>query len=337
MSDMATLLRVRDELVQRSSFLLTSHARPDGDSIGSQLALAAALRLMGKRVRIVNRDAPPEPFLALPGVDRIEVAPRLETQPNETFDALVVMECSDLARPGVAGLEGYFTINIDHHPGNAMYGAVNWFDGTAAACGEQVADVIDALDIPWTVEIATHIYLAILTDTGSFRHSHITARTFEACRRVAEAGVDPAAIARLVYEQSSVGKLKLIGALLDGMEVTVDGRLAILMLDDGLMARTGATSYDTDGVINMPLMAAGIEAVALVRAEAGGQVRVSLRSKGDLDVRLVAAQFGGGGHRNASGFTVQGDGETVRRQLTERLLGVLGPVTSDALPVTSQE
>jgi phosphoesterase RecJ-like protein len=315
MSDTATLLRIRDEIRSRSSFLLTSHARPDGDSIGSQLAMAAALRRLGKTVRIVNRDRPPEPFYALPGVDRIEVAPRVDGHD----DALIVMECSDLARPGVAGLEGRFTINIDHHPGNTMYGAVNWFDETAAACAELVADLIDALEVSWDAEIASHIYLAILTDTGSFRHSTITARTFEACRRVAEAGVDPAAIARLVYEQSTVGKLKLIGALLDAMEVSPDGQLAILSLDDELMARTGATSYDTDGVINMPLMAAAVQAVALLRAESDGQVRVSLRSKGALDVRLVAAQFGGGGHRNASGFTVNGDPSVVRRQIIERL------------------
>jgi phosphoesterase RecJ-like protein len=280
---------------------------------------------MGKKVRVVNRDPPPAPFLALPGVDRIEVAPRAEG----TFDALVVMECSDLARPGVAGLEGRFTINIDHHPGNAMYGDVNWFDESAAACGELVADVIDTLDIPWTVEIASHVYLAILTDTGSFRHSHITARTFEACRRVAEAGVDPAAVARLVYEQSGVGKLKLIGALLDGMEVSADGRLAILTLDDALMDRTGATPDDTDGVINMPLMAAPVQVVALVRGERDGQVRVSLRSKGDLDVRLVAAEFGGGGHRNASGFTVTGDSSAVRRKLGERLEAALANGNTD--------
>ncbi len=319
MSDTATLLRIRDEIRARSSFLLTSHARPDGDSIGSQLAMAAALRRLGKTVRIVNRDRPPEPFFSLPGVDRIEVA----TRQDGDYDALIVMECSDLARPGVAGLEGYFTINIDHHPGNAMYGAVNWFDEAAAACGELVADLIDALEVSWDTEIASHIYLAILTDTGSFRHSTITARTFEACRRVAEAGVDPAAIARLVYEQSTIGKLKLIGALLDTMDVSADGRLAILTLDDELMARTGATSYDTDGLINMPLMASAVQAVALVRAEADGLVRVSLRSKGDLDVRLVAAQFGGGGHRNASGFSVTADPATVRQQLTERLQAVL--------------
>ena len=316
---MDLLLQIRDAIRARSTFLLTSHARPDGDSIGSQVALAAALRALGKRVRMVNRDRPPSSFLALPGVAEIEIAERVAGD----FDALVVLECSDLSRPGVAGLEGFYTINIDHHPGNAMYGAINWFDGGASACGEQVADVVDALGVPWSVEIASALYLAILTDTGGFRHSHISARTFEACRRAAEAGVDAAALARVVYEQSTTGKLKLIGALLDGMEVSADGRLAVLSLDDTLFARTGATPEDTDGLINMPLMAQDIQAVALIRAEANGDVRVSLRSKGATDVRLVAAEFGGGGHTNASGFTRRADAAAVRREVVERLARAL--------------
>jgi len=322
---MDLLAQIRDAIRARSTFLLTSHARPDGDSIGSQVALAAALRALGKQVRMVNRDRPPSAFLALPGVADIEIAERVEG----AFDALVVLECSDLSRPGVAGLEGYYTINIDHHPGNAMYGAINWFDGHASACGEQVADVVDALGVPWSVEIASALYLAILTDTGGFRHSHISARTFEACRRAAEAGVDAAALARVVYEQSSIGKLKLIGALLDGMEITADGRVAVMALDDPLFARTGATAEDTDGLINMPLMASEIQAVALIRAETNGDVRVSLRSKGATDVRLVAAEFGGGGHTNASGFTRRGDAAAVRRDVLDRLsraLAVAAPV-----------
>jgi phosphoesterase RecJ-like protein len=205
-----------------------------------------------------------------------------------------------------------------------MYGAINWFDGKASACGEQVAAVIDALGVTWTSEIGAAIYLAILTDTGGFRHSHITGRTFEWCRRATEAGVDAAALARLVYEQSSIGKLKLIGAILDQMQVTADGKLAVLNLDDALLARTGATPEDTDGLINMPLMAAGIQAVVLVRGESNGEVRVSLRSKGATDVRLVAAEFGGGGHSNASGFTRRGDPAEVRRDVVERLARVLG-------------
>ena len=299
----------------RSRFLLTSHARPDGDSIGSQVALAAALRALGKSVRIVNRDVPPSAFAGLPGVEHLEIADSVSGE----FDALVVLECSDLSRPGVSGLGGRFTLNIDHHPGNAGYGDICWFDASAAACGEQVADVIDELGVSWTFEIATHLYLAILTDTGSFRHSHITARTFEICRRAAEAGVDAAALARCVYEHSSLGKLRLIGALLDGMQVIAGGRLAVLALDEVLLARTGASAEDTDGLINMPLMASTIHAVALVRAEAGGVVRVSLRSKGDLDVRLVASEFGGGGHKNASGFTTHGTADEVSASVSRAL------------------
>ena len=129
------------------------------------------------------------------------------------------MECSDLTRTGVAGLDGRFIINIDHHVGNRMYGAVNWFDESAAACGEMVFDLIRALGVPLTPEIATHIYLAILTDTGSFHHSNITPRTFDICRQTVEAGVNPAAMARRVFDSNSFGKLKLIGALLDSMEL----------------------------------------------------------------------------------------------------------------------
>jgi phosphoesterase RecJ-like protein len=311
---MVELRRIRDELMRRSRFLITSHARPDGDSIGSQVAMAAALRALGKSVRLINRDAPPPAYLAFPGVGAIEVADRVDDAAS--FDAAIVMECSDLARPGVAGLDRFFLVNIDHHAGNTLYGAVNWFDESAAACGEMVADVIDVLDVPWTREIGTALYLAILTDTGSFRHGSMTARTFEVCRRAIDAGVDPVFLAQTVFDSSSIGKLRLIGALLAGMRIESGGRLAVLELSDALLAQTGTTVYDTDGIINMPFMANEIQAVALVRAEGTPQqVRVSLRSKGDVDVRTIAGHFGGGGHRNASGFTVGGDPAQVRDQV----------------------
>lgn len=316
---MDTLRRISEELTRRSRFLITSHARPDGDSIGSQVAIAAALRGMGKTVRMVNRDAPPPAYLIFPGVSEIEVAARAEGD----YDAVIVLECSDLSRPGVAGLDQYFVINVDHHAGNAMYGAINWFDESASACGEMVADIIDVLDRPWTREIGTALYLTILTDTGSFRHSNITSRTFEVCRRSIDAGADAVSIARTVFDSSGVGKLKLIGAVLDAMRIEAGGRMAVMELNDELLAETGTTVYDTDGVINMPFMASAIQAVALVRKEGASQVRVSLRSKGDLDVREIAGLYGGGGHRNASGFTIEGDAAAVRDQLITRLTQAL--------------
>ena len=251
--------------MRRHRFVVASHARPDGDSIGSQMAITYALRALGKQVRVVNKDAAPQHYFAFPGVGAIEIADSVEGQ----FDAAIVMECSDVRRTEVAGLERYFLINIDHHIGNTAYGDLNWFDETAAACGEMVMDLIDALGVALSPEIATHVYLAILTDTGSFHHSSISARTFEICRRAVEAGVDPAAMARSVFDSSSFGKLKLIGALLASMKIEADGRLAILYLDDAMLEAAGSTINDTEGLINLPLTAREIKAVVFFKAVNG--------------------------------------------------------------------
>jgi bifunctional oligoribonuclease and PAP phosphatase NrnA len=306
---------IRDAILQRQRFVLTSHARPDGDSIGSQLAMAFALDALGREVRIINADPPPDHYRDFPGVDRIEIASRADVD----ADAVIVMECSDLRRTGVEGLDGHFIINIDHHAGNGMYGAVNWFDESAAACGEMVFDVIQALGVPFGPQIATHIYLAILTDTGAFHHSNITPRTFEICRRAVEAGVNPAIMARRVFDSNSFGKLKLIGALLDSMELLVGGRLAVLSIDDAMLKACGCTHNDTEGVINLPLTAREIQAVVFFKATEDGGIRVSMRSKYDVDVRLVASAYGGGGHKNAAGFNVHGPLADVRAGIIDRI------------------
>src|SRR5262249_15020632 len=153
---------------------------------------------------VINRDPPPAPLTAFPGVSGIEIAERVEG----AFDAAIIMECGELARTGLEGLERYFVINIDHHPGNSEYGQINWFNASAAACGEMVFDLIGALGVPLSREIATHIYLAILTDTGSFHYSNISPRTFDICRAALEAGVDPVLVARNVYDSNNMGRLK---------------------------------------------------------------------------------------------------------------------------------
>jgi bifunctional oligoribonuclease and PAP phosphatase NrnA len=311
--------RICDEVLRRRRFLLTSHARPDGDSIGSQLAMAFALDALGKTVRIVNADPAPEHYQDFPGMDRIEIA----TQVSADVEAVIVMECSDLSRTGVSGLEGEYLINIDHHAGNKLYGVVNWHDESAAACGEMVFDVIRELGVPLTPEIATHIYLAILTDTGSFHHSNITPRTFDICRQAVEAGVNPAAMARRVFDSNSFGKLKLIGALLDSMQLADAGRLAILYMDEAMLAACGCTHNDTEGLINLPLTAREIQAVVFFKLGPDGDVRVSMRSKYDVDVRAVAGQFGGGGHKNAAGFSVTEHLEQVRPRIIQLLVDAI--------------
>jgi bifunctional oligoribonuclease and PAP phosphatase NrnA len=304
-----SIIKIRDAILARNRFLISSHARPDGDSIGSQLAMAYALEALGKDVRIVNADPAPEHYMDFPGVDRIEVARGVA---ETDADALIVMESGDLTRTGVSGLEGRFTINIDHHQGNTHYGTLNWVDESAAACGEMVFDLVEALGVPLTIEIATHVYLAILTDTGSFHYSNITPKTFDISRRTVEAGVNPAAMARRVFDQNSFGKLKLIGALLAEMDLLDGGRLAAMYLNDDIMNATGTTYNDTEGLINLPLTAREIQAVVFFKLGADGDIHVSMRSKYDVDVRGVAARHGGGGHKNAAGFKVKGPLAAVR-------------------------
>jgi bifunctional oligoribonuclease and PAP phosphatase NrnA len=325
------LAEICEEIQARKRFLLTSHARPDGDSLGSQLAMAFALDALGKQVRIFNADAAPEHYFEFPGMDRIEIV--AEVPADVEADAVIVMECGDLTRTGVHGFDGRFIINIDHHVGNRMYGAVNWFDESAAACGEMVFDVIRGLGVPLTPEIATHIYLAILTDTGSFHHSNITPRTFDICRQAVEAGVNPAAMARRVFDSNSFGKLKLIGALLDRMELLDQGRLAVLYLDDAMLEASGCTHNDTEGLINLPLTARDIQAVVFFKVAGDGTVRVSMRSKYDVDVRLVANAFGGGGHKNAAGFTVGGPLSEVRAGILDRVVAAISQGLQTRPPV----
>ena len=315
MSNGNELAQIVDAIKQRQRFVVSSHSRPDGDSIGSQLAFAYAARALGKDVTLVNRDAAPPPLMAFPGVPTIQIADAV----SGDFDAAVIMECGDIARPGVAGLERYFLINIDHHPGNTGYGAINWFDESAAACGEMVFDLINALGVPMTIEIATHIYLAILTDTGSFHYSSISPRTFDICRQLLEAGVDPVGVARSVYDSSNMGRLKLFGAVLSAMQIDPSGRIAIVYLDHEMAHAAGGTYDDTVGLINLPLTVKEIQSVVFFKQNEGNSYRVSMRSKGDIDIGTVAVQHGGGGHKNAAGCSVDGPIDVLRKQFVEEI------------------
>jgi phosphoesterase RecJ-like protein len=317
--------QIVDALRTRQRFVLSSHSRPDGDSIGSQLAMAYALRALGKEVAVVNSDPAPGPLMAFPGVQAITIADHAEAG----FDAAIIMECGDLARTGVKGLDRFFVINIDHHPGNTGFGQINWFDPRAAACGEMVFDLVRGLGVPLTREIATHIYLAILTDTGSFHYSNISPRTFDICRETIEAGVDPVSIARNVYDSNNMGRLKLFGSVLSAMQIDAGGRIAIVYLDHEMARAAGGTYDDTEGLINLPLTVKEIQTVVFFKQVEGDAYRVSLRSKDDIDIGAIAKEFGGGGHKNAAGCTVTGAIDALQKLFIEKL-----EVAIDGRPVS---
>lgn len=315
-TDAGTLAQAAREILKRQRFVMTSHVRPDGDAIGSQLAMAYALRHLGKQVRIVNRDAAPPPLSSFPGVADIEIAERVD----DPGDAVIVMESGDLSRTGVAGLERGFIINIDHHVGNTMFGAVNWFDVSAAACGEMVFDLVRELGVPLTYEIALHVYVAILTDTGSFHYSNITPRTFDISRQCVEAGVKPPDVARSIFDNNSLGRLTLFGAVLSRMQLDDTGRVATLAVDQQLAADSGGTYEDTEGLINLPLTVKDIQAVVFFKEIGPGDWRVSMRSKGNVDINAVAREFGGGGHKNASGCSAVGRLEDLKPIFQQKII-----------------
>jgi phosphoesterase RecJ-like protein len=315
MSNTVEIQRIVEAIQRRERFVISSHSRPDGDSIGSQLAMAYALRALGKHVRIVNKDPAPGPLMAFPGVASIEIADGVTGE----FDAAIIMECGDLARTGVSGLERFFVINIDHHPGNTEYGQINWFDPSASACGEMVFDIVKALGAPLTLEVATHVYLAILTDTGSFHYSGISARTFEICKQTLEAGVDAVEVARNVYDSNNMGRLKLFGSVLSAMQIDKSGRIAIVYLDHEMAREAGGTYEDTEGLINLPLTVKEILAVVFFKQLEGEEYRVSLRSKGDIDIGSLAKEFKGGGHKNAAGCTVSGPIDALQKTFIEKI------------------
>jgi len=310
------------ELLRRARrVLLTSHAAPDGDAIGSELALAELAEQLGAAARIVNRDPHPAQLDFLPGVARIAVQPTLPA--GDPFDLVVVLECPGLDRPGLAGLERFPILNIDHHLANERYGTVNYVDEDAPAVGEMVLRLAESAGATVTADMATSLYVALVTDTGDFRYSNATPRAFAAAARLVAAGAAPHRIAEALWEQVPARVVRLQAAVLETLELLADGRIAVIACDAAMLERTGAFKQDTENLINIPRAIAGVQVAVFLKALAPGEVKVSLRSRGALDVQRVARSFGGGGHTNAAGCTVPGTLPEVRARLLAALVPLL--------------
>jgi bifunctional oligoribonuclease and PAP phosphatase NrnA len=304
-----------DAIRRGHRFVVASHQRPDGDAIGSAMAMALALRAMGKHATVVTDGIPPVFLQPFPDVAGIQITPEV----TDAFDAALIMECSELSRTGVKGLDRSPVMNIDHHPGNQAYGAVNWVDESAAACGEMAFTLIEALGTPLTKDIATHIYLAVLTDTGSFHFSHLSPRTYEIARRCVEAGADPQWIAQTHYDSNSLARVRIFGAVMNGMVIVDEGRVALLSITRQTMDDLRGTNDDLEGLINFPLTVKDIEAVAFFKEVGDGDWRVSLRSKGNVDIGAIARANSGGGHTNAAGCSARGALDDVNKQFAQLL------------------
>lgn len=309
---------------QGNRFLLTSHVSPDGDSIGSSLGLARILRNMGKGAVIWCRDQVPGVYQNLPGSERIHTGEEPPAGYPERFNGIVVLECPSLDRTGVeAHLVDLPILNIDHHLGNQHYGQVNWVDTAAPSVGEMVYRLSRSLNANIDEETADLLYLTIVTDTGGFRFSNATDAAFEACAQLVREGARPERVSRWLYENRSEAMLRLLAEVLQTIELHGDGRVATAVVTDEMMKRAGAEASDTEGLVNYPRTIAGVQAVALVRERPDGKAKVSLRSRGEVDVEKVARQYGGGGHKNAAGFEAEGAIAAVRQEAVQALQGAL--------------
>jgi bifunctional oligoribonuclease and PAP phosphatase NrnA len=303
------LSQVVELIENKQSFGITTHIKPDGDGVGSSLGLCWLLRSLGKTAEVIVRGDIPIAYKSLPGADEIRDVENIDKK----YDAIFVIECSDLERPGIKGLGDELTVNIDHHATSEHFGSINWIDPTASAVGEMIYNLCKAIGGRVTREIAECVYMALVTDTGSFHFSNTTDRTLKVASELVKAGVKPAEISEAVYNNYPWSRIELMRQVLD--TVKRSGEIATLRQTLAMREEAGAVDGDNNGFVNIPLAARDILAVVYMREVAPENYRVSLRSKGDINVARVAERFGGGGHRNAAGLRLEGDWDEKEREL----------------------
>lgn len=316
--DLSAICRV---LREKERFLVACHENPEGDAIGSELALALALRRMGKTATVLNADPVPGNLLFLPGAGTV-----VFEEDGSKYDVAVVVDCGSPERTGRVAAELRkcpLLVNIDHHRTNGDLGELSLVDPAAAATGLLVHRVLSAMGYDIDLDVATNIYVAVLTDTGSFHYGSSSPEAFEVAGEMVRRGVDPWAVAEQVYETQSAGRLRLLGRVLDSLEVSAGGRVASISTMRSDLREFASGKDALEGFINYPRSIVGVEVAVSFREEGEDLVRVSFRSKGRVDVSAVAARFGGGGHRNAAGCTVPGTLPDVKRKMLEALSAVL--------------
>jgi phosphoesterase RecJ-like protein len=305
----------------KERFLIACHENPEGDAIGSELALALALRKIGKTATVLNSDPVPGNLVFLPAADTV-----VFEADGSSHEVAVVVDCGSLDRTGRVQAEMRkcpILVDIDHHSTNDAQGDYCLIDPGAAATGILVHRILTAMGVPIDRDIAMNIYVAVLTDTGSFHYSNSSPEAFFVAGDMVRTGIDPREVAERVYETQTAERLGLLGRVLGSLELAAAGRVAAITTTRKDLRDFSATKDHLEGFINYPRSIIGVEVAVAFREEKAGEIRVSLRSKGRVDVSAVASALGGGGHRNAAGCTVSGSLDEVRRRMFALLTAAL--------------
>ncbi len=294
------LVKVADLLHEENNILITSHLNPDGDSVGSVLALGLALKSRGKNVSLTTIDPVPSKYLFLP---RTELIKEWKEVVENNYNLVVVLDCSDLKRIEPLGdsiIKKERLLNIDHHVTNQYFGNYNYVNDQASSVGEIIFELLELMSLEINYEIALCIYTAICTDTGSFKFPNTTPRTHRIAAKLIESGVEPAEVNRNVYENVSKGGVMLIRETLKTLEFDCHDKIAYLTITRETMEKTGAREEEIEGIINYTRRIKGVEVGILFRETNKGKIRVAFRSH-NVDVSRLAAVYNGGGHPRAAG------------------------------------
>lgn len=315
----AGTLRQISELIGRHRyFLIVAHERPDGDAVGSTLAFYHILRSLGKDAVVYAQDRTPENYLFLPGSDKIIY----ELPSVENFEAVVILDCSNIERIGaqaakIAGIP--HLINIDHHVSNEGFGDISLIDPDASSTGELLFRLLRYSKAPLTVETATCLYTAILTDTGGFRYGNTHSSSLLAAAELVEGGADPQWISENIYESDPAGRIRLLTMVLPTLILEEGGKIGSLVLTQKTLADARALPEHSEGFVDLPRSIKGVRISILYSEMMDGRYKISLRSKGSINVEKVARFLGGGGHVNAAGCRVSGELADVRRRVVEAI------------------
>lgn len=312
------------QIKKRDNFLITSHVNPEGDAIGSELSFYRLTKALGKNAVIVNEDAASYNYGFLPGVSHI-LRYKDVLKIRVEFDCLAVLDCSDLKRTGEVyklNTADKPVFNIDHHISNTDFGSFNWVDAKASSCSEMIYRLYRQAGVSLDNESALALYAGILTDTGSFRYSNTTGTTHKIVAELLKHDIDVASIYSKVYGNQPFSDMRLVARILSDMRSSRDGKLIWFEIKSGILKRHKTICVDlTDWLLNFARAIKGVEAAVLFREELGTkrEVRVNLRSQGKIDVNGIARFFGGGGHRTASGATIQGGFDKIKNDVLKKL------------------
>jgi phosphoesterase RecJ-like protein len=316
--------RIEELLKAADRILIVTHIDPDGDALGTQLAFGAYLEHLGKDVCMVRDSQIPRKYRFLPGIENIDSTETIAR--DYTADAAIVLECPNLNRLGKAERlldDVGVIINIDHHQDNLDLGHINWVDIAASSVGEMVYEFFRHVHFSISANVATHLYTAILTDTGRFRYASTTPRSMQIAARLIESGADPRRICDTVYYNMPPSTMTLTGKVLGGIRFFHNDMICILTLTNEMLIDSGADLSESDGLVDFTLFSEGVQAGALLKEIDDSHTKVSLRAVEGLDVAEVAAEFGGGGHVAAAGCTVPASLEDARKKIVTRLIEVV--------------